>query len=444
MEEFRLEFARLQRASAAAEERRARAGAALVTARETFDESCHIERVSPGEASTSLLVAEAGTARALRVAEGRAERAQSSFERAFSRINEVGFVARSLDEGLPLELQSQRKKGGGSGGRRPSRDQPTAAEQAWLEVIDEVSKVEGVEKTASGLTAAEQASTGVEALAASAAALGKGTQGATAWVKHCGPEALSALRALRRLERSLEAIVHLGHLDSATLLAPTHQSMQGLAAPPPRSPSLRRHNMPGAAASASALDAKGAWTDYNCRVGPPEVAAAPPRALADASGRRPSLYPRNGSYSLTGVAADDGSDDERVMDASVYADEVSFHHFTKVKINPIVHEKRGVVGFSKARRRDFSAALPKWMRGEAAAGQSREYAVVSRSSITKSSSFSKGRPDGRVAPPPAATPIRMPRPVSAQPTRPATQPRLVDNAPRGSAAGGRVTQSLTT
>jgi hypothetical protein len=46
----------------------------------------------------------------------------------------------------------------------------------------------------------------------------------------------------------------------------------------------------------------------------------------------------------------------------LYADDLNFHHFKQFRINPIIHEKRGIVGFSKTRRRDTTNAVAQWVR----------------------------------------------------------------------------------
>ena len=51
-----------------------------------------------------------------------------------------------------------------------------------------------------------------------------------------------------------------------------------------------------------------------------------------------------------------------ISDADLYADEINFHHFKQFRINAIVHEKRGVVGFSKTRRHDTTKATAQWIR----------------------------------------------------------------------------------
>lgn len=46
--------------------------------------------------------------------------------------------------------------------------------------------------------------------------------------------------------------------------------------------------------------------------------------------------------------------------------QINFHHFSVFRVNPVVHEKRGVVGYSKTRRREPNAGMPGWMKSEAA------------------------------------------------------------------------------
>jgi len=65
--------------------------------------------------------------------------------------------------------------------------------------------------------------------------------------------------------------------------------------------------------------------------------------------------------------------------ADPYADDVNFHHFVKYKVNPIVHEKRGVVGFSKTRLRDMSGATAQWVREAAQEKKAREVTEVKTS-----------------------------------------------------------------
>jgi len=65
--------------------------------------------------------------------------------------------------------------------------------------------------------------------------------------------------------------------------------------------------------------------------------------------------------------------------ADLYADDVNFHHFVKYKVNPIVHEKRGVVGFSKTRLRDMSGATAQWVREAAQEKKAREVTEVKTS-----------------------------------------------------------------
>ena len=47
-----------------------------------------------------------------------------------------------------------------------------------------------------------------------------------------------------------------------------------------------------------------------------------------------------------------------------------------LKVNPIIHEKRGIVGFSKSRHRNMSAATAQWVRDAAGEKAAKEYAVV--------------------------------------------------------------------
>ena len=79
--------------------------------------------------------------------------------------------------------------------------------------------------------------------------------------------------------------------------------------------------------------------------------------------------------------ADDLEDDRDWMgkylqnSEDLYADDINFHHFKQFKVNPIVHEKRGVVGFSKTRRRDMRAANAQWVR-ECAGERVREVTII--------------------------------------------------------------------
>ena len=67
-----------------------------------------------------------------------------------------------------------------------------------------------------------------------------------------------------------------------------------------------------------------------------------------------------------GAGGDEGSGDEPSGE-DLYADDINFHHFTQFKVNAIVHEKRGVVGYSKTRKRDTTighSALTRAFVGE--------------------------------------------------------------------------------
>ena len=46
----------------------------------------------------------------------------------------------------------------------------------------------------------------------------------------------------------------------------------------------------------------------------------------------------------------------------LYSDDINFHHFTKFKVSPVVHEKRGIVGFSKIRQRHASHEGTWWQQ----------------------------------------------------------------------------------
>ena len=79
-----------------------------------------------------------------------------------------------------------------------------------------------------------------------------------------------------------------------------------------------------------------------------------------------------------GGAADDDEVYEHAGSANCedqYADDINFHHFKQFTINAIVHEKRGVVGFSKTRRRDPHAHTAQWVK-EIAGVKQRELAVI--------------------------------------------------------------------
>ena len=65
-----------------------------------------------------------------------------------------------------------------------------------------------------------------------------------------------------------------------------------------------------------------------------------------------------------------------ISDADLYADEINFHHFKQFRINAIVHEKRGVVGFSKTRRHDTTKATAQWIREIAGERRGPELTVI--------------------------------------------------------------------
>ena len=66
--------------------------------------------------------------------------------------------------------------------------------------------------------------------------------------------------------------------------------------------------------------------------------------------------------------------------SAISNDEINFHHSATYRINPIVHEKRGVVGFSKTRRASSDMAaesgLSSWVRQAARMPPPRDLTVV--------------------------------------------------------------------
>ena len=79
----------------------------------------------------------------------------------------------------------------------------------------------------------------------------------------------------------------------------------------------------------------------------------------------------------------------------LYADDINFHHCQQFRISAIVHEKRGVVGFSKTRRRDSSHGIAQWMRELAGDVSKPQLKVVHASSKSLAASKPKG-PDAAV------------------------------------------------
>ena len=149
--------------------------------------------------------------------------------------------------------------------------------------------------------------------------------------------------------------------------------------------------------------------------------------------------------------SDEEDDDNYDMGASdpieLYADDINFHHFKQFKVNPIVHEKRGVVGFSKTRRRDMSQANAQWVRECAGEISKREVTVV-KAKERHSSAGGFQLPPRKSAPALATSQAAAPRTRRAsKPGEPGeavhagkegSPPRAVTSpgSPTGSTAGG--------
>ena len=179
-------------------------------------------------------------------------------------------------------------------------------------------------------------------------------------------------------------------------------------------------------ASQMAGSASLSWLSSPAGAGASPVAGASSAAALDAS-RRPieSTPPRrraalavsanssmrfnvrvDGGASKQGVAeAAEGAWESSELDADeLYSDDINFHHCMQFKVNPIIHERRGIVGFSKTRRRDLSSGTAQWVREAAGESPQRPVAVVRPAERAHSAGAFQLPPRSRVPLSPASSP----------------------------------------
>ena len=64
----------------------------------------------------------------------------------------------------------------------------------------------------------------------------------------------------------------------------------------------------------------------------------------------------------TGVRLSRSVNSQHADGDDLYSDDLNFHHFSKFKVSPVVHEKRGIVGYSKIRQRHISQEGTWWRK----------------------------------------------------------------------------------
>ena len=87
---------------------------------------------------------------------------------------------------------------------------------------------------------------------------------------------------------------------------------------------------------------------------------APMEPMVEAQHREAAETEPSGAMSDDGVRASHSVNPQHADD--LYSDDINFHHFTKFKVSPVVHEKRGIVGFSKIRQRHASHEGTWWRK----------------------------------------------------------------------------------
>jgi hypothetical protein len=87
---------------------------------------------------------------------------------------------------------------------------------------------------------------------------------------------------------------------------------------------------------------------------------APMEPMVEAQHREAAETEPSGAMFDDGVRASHSVNPQHADD--LYSDDINFHHFTKFKVSPVVHEKRGIVGFSKIRQRHASHEGTWWRK----------------------------------------------------------------------------------